>query len=449
MEDRGQHFFDTRKAGGIVTRTLRNWCSFRRPGRPWEPTSPRVVTPAGVPDDWTGRFPFRRQSLYAPLQTFFGDDSDPDNDAMVGCRLADSPDVWIDVKALDALPSRLVELPDNTVKWPGVWRKTTLFKQAAPSKLAGTLRLEERDHPDVVRYTVRMADGMRIEIKNNRAHILDAEGVERLHMPAPMGWDSSTVNPESPDGRRPIRVTMREGERRSIGGRWYQVIEIEPDRDDLEHATYPVSIGGNDTVQITGTTDIEDTYLSELLPSANYGLATTLYMRPPGIEQRPLIRISVGSIPAGTITGFRLFSWPVYCTTSTFYAYIVAGANTWSEAIASWNQCRNGFLDWAGHPVLGCHVSGTDFDADGSPPSLSFGPGYNQWYQFDLKPEWPPLWRDTVRAPNGMVLSLPHASQQYRLQSSEESVHPLYFEIDYEEAAVGIAQRFFMMGGGG
>lgn len=446
---RGPHYFDTRKEGRKVTRTLRNWSSFKLPGQDWEESKNIIEAGSASVRDLA---PMKKHEK-ASLQSYVGNARDADYQCAASVRLSDDPNVSIDMRPIDALSSRLVQLPDNVIKFPGVWQHATKLYQPCPDKLLGTLRLERPGHSAKFRYSLDVPDGMRIVFADNAARILDDQGAERLHILAPMGWDSSTVNPETPDGRKPVRVTMREAGTIRVGGRDCIVVELEPNKNDLEGATYPVEIKRNPTVQITGTTDIEDNYIYENLPTNNYGNATTLFMRPPGNEQRILLRISAGSIPAGNITGFRLFSYSPYNTAGTIYAYFVADANDWPEGNGTqpgnscWQQCKKDVQSWAGQQ--GCYLSGTDYDADGDPPSMIFDGTYNKWRQFDLKPEWPPLWRDLARTANGLIFNIPTAGQQYRMQSTEHGIYPLYFEIDWAPAAGGAAQRWFMMGGQG
>lgn len=437
-----------------MRRVIQNYCGYKLPGREFQETEVAVESA----EVQIGNLVSMKQSIRAPLQCSIGDASNPDFQCAASACLSEDPNVSVTMRPLDVLSSRLVDV-EGGAKFPGVWHKATKIYKPAPNKLMGALRLDDLGHDDVFRYALDVPDGMSIEIADNRVSILDSEGVERLHMPAPMAWDSSSVNPETMDGRKPIRVTLREGNPVRINGRDCQVIELELNRDDLAGATYPVDVDPNPTVQITGTTDIEDNYLaSNTLANSNYGNATTLFMRPPGAttEQRPLIRILAGNIPAGTIAAFKLFTYSPYNTAGTIYAYFVADANDWVEGTATgavqsgsscWNQCKKDAQNWAGHPTLGCYVSGTDYDADASPPSMTFDATYNKWRQFDLKPEWPPLWRDAARATNGLIFSLPGAGQQYRMQSSEHGTYPLYFEIDYSAPTGGAAQRFLMMGG--
>ncbi len=283
---------------------------------------------------------------------------------------------------------------------------------------------------------MRLADGLTLDFADNGARILDDAGVERMRLVAPVGWDSSTVAPDSIDGRRQIRVSMRQGEDRSIGGRLYPTIELVPNPDDLASAKYPVEI--DPTVQITGTTDIEDSFLYATAPTKNYGAFNSGYAK---LDlMRTVIRIASGSIPGGNITGFRLYQY-FYTFSTEIRAFFVSDSNDWVEGTASgaeqdrsscWNQCKLNEQDWAGHPVLGCSEPIDDFDADATPPTTT--PGGIGWNTFTLDPAWPPLWRaGGGRVANGVVIdSLGAVTTRWR--STEDGTYPLYLEIDHEEA---------------
>lgn len=446
---RGPHHFDVLLEKGKARRTIRNHCSYRLPGRDYQETKFRATVSAGVPAHWPDSvpFPFSLQSLESPLQSFFGDKHDPDNEARVRARLASDPDCWIDIKAIDALPSRTVQDDERTARWPGLWRKTTLYKQTMPDKLYGELRLERPGHSEKFRYSLDVPDGMRIEFANNTARILDDQGVERMHILAPQGWDSSTVNPDTLDGRKLVRVTMREAGTIRVDGRTCVVVELEPNKDDLVGATYPVIIEQNPTVQITGQADIEDIFVwsGSIQLTHNYGANLNQLLSAPGVYYRnALTRISLSSIPVGTITGFRAYLYRTDGEGQDGTVFFVADANDWIEGTANgtpqtgsacWNQCKLNEQNWAGHPTLGCMKSGDDFDADPTPPTFTIDLG---WNVATLDPAWPPLWRDGVRAVNGMIF-FKDVSFHMAWYSSESATNPQYFEIDYEAIAASPA----------
>jgi hypothetical protein len=335
---------------------------------------------------------------------------------MIGCRLADAPNIWINLKAANTNALVVNSIQDGRkMEWPELWQNTTLIYEVNPHRLVKTLRLEAPGHPFVFHFTPKTAPGTSLIFEDNNATILDATGRERMRLLAPWGRDSNG---------KPIRVTLRDKN---------GTVELEVNEEDLEDAVYPVIV--DPTVEIVGTTDIEDTSLVAT-GVGNYGGAVDLYLMAVGATYRSLIRISASSIPDGIITGFRLkvFSGAGFET----HAFFIADANDWvegtntggqQEGSCCWDHCKfhqvDPDQDWAGS--AGCNTSGTDYDADASPPSCTLAAG---WNTFTLNPEWPPLWRDAVRAPNGMIF-IPQTGGYFGWNSTENGSDPLYFEIDY------------------
>lgn len=429
---RAQHWTDIPVVGKNRRRIMKNWCNFREPNRSWRESNPEIEDDASVPDNWEGNYDFHRRSLRGPMQAFMGDMTDVDNPAMVGCRLADRPDAWLNMKPMNVNPGSVAQIVSpRVIRWPNIWDNAGLRYRVVEHKLEKTIRLTAPGHPAVFRFTLRVADGMSVKFEGNGARILDARGVECMRLVEPWGKDGSTVNPDTLDGSNPVRVRMQEGQSKVINGCTYQVVKLIPHPDDLADAIYPVEI--DPTVEITGTIDIEDTSLVSAGPDGNYGGSIDLHLSFLA-SYRALIRISSSSIPGGTITGFRL---KMYSTAGfETHVFFIADANDWVEGTAQggqqtgsccWNYCKFSDQNWAGSP--GCGTSGTDYDTDGSPPSHTPIIG---WNTFTLKPEWPPLWRDGARVANGMLF-FPQVGGWFGWKSTENAGNPLYFEVDYEE----------------
>lgn len=441
-------------------RTLRNWCNCQPLGQPWQPTAPALGASVGVPDNWDGVYDFASENKAAALQSFTGDTSDIDNPAMVGCRLADDPDVWVNIKACDVLrPASSVV--GTKQRWSGLWIKTELECEVASGKMVKRLIFGASGHPLIFRYTLRLADGLSLEFANNAARILDDKGVERMRLLAPWGHDSSTTYP-SFDGSKPIRATLREGASRLVEGRQYQVVEVEVSAEDLEGAVYPVTIENDPTVQITGTINIEDVFLYSIAPEYNYG--GSIYAiwgdaaSPAARLDRQLFRFDENQIPAGSILSLELHYWRLPWSNSTLGGvseiYRVKDANDWGEGTANgsaqvgscaWNFAKYDTQSWAGS--LGCGSSGIDYDADGSPPGSAF-PSYTAGPPVKrvevLKPEWATDWRPpgAARVNNGILIRGDDETTPGKAllaSSTEESFNNPYFEIDYDEGGASVA----------
>lgn len=197
------------------------------------------------------------------------------------------------------------------------------------------------------------------------------------------------------------------------------------------------------TIQITGTANIEDTSLignSTINKDNNWGGSIQLFCSN-GDQYRDLVRLDASQIPAGVITGFRLrVVAGALPAEMTIAAYRVVDANDWVEGdgqgtvvagAATWNQCKHGVQSWASGYGTGCGASGTDYDADASPPTAVFD-GVSEFKTFELPPQWAVDWRDAIRVSNGVLLRW-HAGYTATLAmaSTENVGSPPYWEVDY------------------
>lgn len=464
---RGQHWTDTPRDAGIVRRVLRNWSNYQEPGRDWLSVSPAISLSASKPDNWgSDKYDFELEVKANALQAYFADTTDISNSAMVGCRIASDPGTWINFKALDVNNDWGTEIPSvNSYRWNRLWDNTDLEYVSQPGKLKLDIECSKPGHPLIFRYTVKLPDGYRLgEFKNNSVAILDSQGVKKLQLVAPYGLDSSRLNLDTPTGQKFIPVKMQRGN--DVGG--LTVIELVLDQADLDGAVYPILIDPN--VKIIGTTDFDDTFLASNLGTRSFGAWTSIQIgRVNGVPlRRELIRGATSGMPAGTITGASLFFHRIAngshsTQPGVLGIYRVVPANDWREGTASnadipddpdWNQCKSGSQDWAGHPTLGCGVSGVDFIADGSPPGgayIAYPAGPDVWVDFSIfSPGWIEGWRDSTYANEGMVLFGTEGTSAtlFQAHSSETgtSASRPYLSIDYVAAGGGNAQRFFFMG---
>lgn len=433
MIRRAQHWTDTPIEGRKRRRQIRNWANYRTPHHGFVAAAPLITEATRKPDDWDGEFDFQRTSQAGALQTFFGDTRDLANPAMVGLRLADRPGFWVNFRAMGTLPN-----PDTIAEgarhaWRGLWKNTTLRYIDSAHKLTKEIVLREPGHPTRFRFSVKLPPHLTLIFRNGGGAILGPNGTERLTLLAPWGEDA--------DGKA-IRATMRQGLDTSRG---LPTVVIEVNEDDLAGAVYPVTI--DPTATITGTTDIEDNWLQQNVSNRNRGADTTLDLNnsTAGNRRRGVIRISAGSIPAGSISGFRMLTDVTLVlldaqASQVVEVYFIADANDWVEGTVDssvqigsscYGQKKLAEEDWAGGLISGCGVSGTDYDADGSPPTMSVSVTGPQTFTLDLS--WPPLWRDAARVANGMVFDLIEVGSNgglVRIKSSEHA-DPLSFEVDY------------------
>lgn len=422
-----EHYSDRRLSPGQFTRRIGRWINYREPYGGWGAAAPGLVMLSSPPPNWEKFFDFERYSRRGALQIGIGDTSDPDNRAMIGLRRADQPEAWINLKAYDGVqavppqwdPSGLV------TSFSGLW------PNADVSFTANRHRFEKRIEmavgaPTVYRWTLREASGLTREWQPNGSLLFrNANGDPVFVLPPPWATDA---NGDS------VSVTMTEEDPVSIGGHNYPVLKLEVDSTG---AKYPIMV--DPTVVISGTTDVDDNYLNGISAgsgrSKNYGVRDTFLAFETPSEHRSIVRIvSPGSIPAGTISDLRLVFYSILTTGGLdLNAYFIADANNWVEGSSNgvqeagascWNYVATA-NPWAGG-FNGCGLSGTDYDADATPPNIVVVS--DAWNFWSLKPQWASDWRDGVRAPNGIVIFGPSGAVQ---GYTTEGAFPLYFEIDY------------------
>lgn len=395
--------------------------------------APHLTVPFDAPSNWIGAFDLARYSRCGALQIGVGDTSDPSNRALFGLRRSDQPDAWINIKAYDGVQAiDPMWDPDGlTASFPGLWPNADVSFSISRHRIDKRIVMAS-GAPTIYRFTLRKSPGLTHEWQPNGALLFrNDEGGPVFVLPPP--WASD-------DNGAAVSVTMSEEDPVEIGGHSYSVIKLTVDADDFAGATFPVTV--DPTTQITGTTGIEDNWLWASSPNANAGGYSLLFVRESGFLLRSVVRILASNIPAGIVTGFRLLAY-VGSSVDTVNAYFVADTNDWVEGSAltviqagssCWNYAKYNSQEWAGGQN-GCGISGTDYDADVSPPQIS--PAPNQWNSFDLKIEWPSLWRDGVRAANGILLL---GGTTSTVIDSTEGANPLYFEIDHEPASIGFGK---------
>ena len=439
---KSQHFTDFPIVGNRIRRRISNWLNYQEPNRDWKESTPIIEQAVSIPDNWEGAFDFQYQSLKGPIQAFVGDSTDVLNTALVGVRCANKPECWINYKALGVNNSVGMKIfpVQRAVRWPDLWTNTDLAYQVGRHKLDKQIKLKDPGHPVSFRFAFRIPAGMSYEIVNNQLLLRDEFGEVVLRSFSPWGEDSSTTAPTD-NGKQAINVTMVESDPVVYQGKTFPTLLITPDLADLSGATYPVII--DPTTQITGTTDIEDNSMNSASPGNNRGSKTDIWTI---ANRRPLCRIAtIGSIPEGTITALRLHLYSAG-SLATLEAFAVKDGNDWVEGTAfgavqagssCWSHAKYDTQSWLGS--AGCNTSGTDYDADGSPPSITLVDAqFNAW---TLKAAWATAWRDATREPNGIVINY-NPIEWGNYWASEHGTYPCYWEVDYDEG--GVSMPVFM-----
>lgn len=209
-------------------------------------------------------------------------------------------------------------------------------------------------------------------------------------------------------------------------------------------------LSGTTTLTVSGAANIDDNYLhgGSAADDQNNGGSTILAMGgASGDTYRTVIRIATASIPAGSITGFRIKFYHESSAASTGSGnidfYIIKNANAWVEGTqngaaevgsSDYTHTTHATASWAGS--AGCGLSGTDYDADASPPTLAYSPyaaGVPVQVTVTLPAAWALAWKQGTRTNNGFLIkSRSEAGGQFFLAgSSDDGTNPVTFEFDY------------------
>lgn len=440
---RSQHWTDQDKPDGGVgrQRTISNYVNYQSPDGGWAASDPDVEDGDEAGDD------FQQQSRRAPLQVFIGDKPDGGHTARIGMRLSHRPGHWVQFQAVNVTPDvqQVGDRPNRTVSWPNLWAYSTLKYTIGRGRVNKDIILAQAGHPASFRFALRYPAGFSHTINaDGSISFLNAQGVEWLRSPPPHGWDAG-----GPMSGRRIRVNVVAAADIVTPRGTLPTFRIVPNATDLASAVYPVTV--DPTTTISGTTNVEDALLYSLGVYVNYNWGSYTVNFVGGDNGSgyftTVMRIATSAIPAGTLTGFRLLTTAqVRNGNGMAPVYIIKDANTWVEGTGngsgsqtgacSWNYAKHSTQAWAG--VAGCSMSGTDYDADASPPSISWGPNNPAVPSLDtwtLKPQWATDWRDAVRTNNGIILKGLDLGYYNQFNSTEAASAQPYFEVDYTPSA--------------
>jgi hypothetical protein len=434
----GLHHTDTALGGRDVRRVIGNYLNFRTPAGEWQAADPDVEEQGTPPAHWSGAYEFTHALLRGALQVFVGDSTDPSNTALLGMRLAEEPDHWVNFKAVNvnAVPM-VVQRLQRRVAWAGLWDHADLAWTLGRGLVRKVIRLNDPGHPAAFRFAMRLPAGHTYTIAGNVLRLFDGNGREWLRTPPPWMADSSD---------RKLRASLVEAP--AMGG--FPTFRIVPNATDLQTATYPVVL--DPTATISGTSAIEDNFMVEFSPSNNAGGSTALVMgmQSAGTNYRQLFRIATAQIPAGTLSAFRLkatrFAHPNSTVAGTLSIYSVAAGRSWVEGTRNNDGSQAGSCCWSHYQfntlawtTAGAKSSGNDFDADASPPTYAYGThssGGDVLHTITLRASWATAWRDGSHANQGILLVAPEVINNLFVGWSSEGTTPPTFEIDYTAAGV-------------
>lgn len=453
---RTQHTTDMDLGGGQRRRTIANWSNYQTPEGVWAASGHTIKAASG--ETFLGR-PLEWLIEDQPLQWFVGDAAGVGGRPWYGVRKSNDLDTGIVtfVETGNATTGYTVDKPSRSATWTNVLDDLDMVL---------TLRGHAIDREFIFK-SATAGDG------SNGDRVW-------LGFVLPENWTLEVLNSATPGNRFVIKrpngnavLRSRPAEAADDNGASVPCTFIQPatPTDTLGGVTYwrvqkridptgaALPIRAGDTVEISGTTDIEDATLIDQTPDTNYGSLNRVQFGLYGAIgsstlRRAVFRINESSIPAGAITGFtlectRLAEATGGVNAANAVAHRILPANDWVEGTATaavqtgsvcWNYAKYATQSWAGSG--GCSTSGTDYEADASPPTTYY-PGYPSGpdvaFSFTLDPAWCEGWRDADYANEGFVLfsEVIASSNAYMFQmySSENATNPLTFEIEYSTGA--------------
>lgn len=436
---REQHWTDTPNGTGLIKRVISNWSNWYDTRQNKFIRTNQIIVQKSAPYAWTGNYDFQRQILDGPCQIFLGDSSDPSNTALWGMRRSDDPSKWINFKLFSVnpvLPS--FNLENNRTTWNNIQKNTDMILSPTRQGIKHWMRIKGT-RPLSWRIIIRQPSGFGFTVHNSSwVSFTDNLGVEYMRTQPKYGTSGTMQRPTNEvEDIFPVRV--EEGNLITVNNKTLRTLVFTPDANAVENILQARKIVWVDpTTIISGTTDIEDGHIIGG-GSANSNFGGNISFQITNAPRHTLFRISLTSIPAGSITGFRFLWTELTTNTFTLEAFFIADANDWVEGTAtgatqtgsfSFNSAKHGTQLWAGSAGLG--TAGTDYDADASPPTMT-STGASGIQTFPLDTAWPPLWRDSIRAANG--IKLVNISASGSVGWSTEGTVPPTFEIDAEESS--------------
>jgi hypothetical protein len=456
---RGQHWLREKIGGRSYRQTISNHEHYREPGSDiWRPKIPGLRS-ADAPSGYSAG------QTHAPLSVFARDPLDTTKRALFKIALTDEPSVSLSKCAYDCNPSDTV-IADGAgdVRWSEIkdgieWQQVTSSDSVKEYVRGSAKAMRAAADPTgvILLFTVRVGEGCTLE-KRGGGFVLrrKRDGSVACRLRAPVAWDRNgdSVIPN-------IRAWMD-----IVGmadGHPLLALGLHP--DDLQIATGAVVI---DPLATIGSSAIEDAFLSGTTANRgrNYGGSDvwasgqwtgTAY-------SHAVMRLDEAQIPGGTIDAFRLLIYHYDRLTFTDLGgdldfFVVKDANAWVEGstdngvevgACSWDHAVTSTLEWAGGTGAsgGCSVSGTDYDADATPPTVAYAgaPASDTLLTITLKTAWATAWRDATRVNNGIVAlsqqeGTPKTACFCRSTEYTTEANRPKFEIEYTEN--GGAPLFF------
>jgi hypothetical protein len=306
------HSSDEYFGAGCHRRRIENNQNYKNINGLWLPSNPVIEQTANPPPGWGGAYEFALAARDNGIQLFAGDETDQQNSALVGLRMTDHPDRWLNLKALDLHNQcRDIDPSPNAVKWANPWDATTL-EWTVSKRGVSKLITADTGAPNSFRFSLKLPAGHTCKVDDNCLVVADAQGAEWLRTHQVWAMDAL-------ENSVPSYLRMAD----PIGN--YPVIEIgvEPGPEHVR----PFRI--DPQVVISGTSAIDDSYLYVPAPNYNYGGYVIIVANSYG----NLLRLNSTTIPSGKIISGKI---SLYCSilgssANTYFRKLVVGNAGWVE----------------------------------------------------------------------------------------------------------------------
>lgn len=403
-----------KQAGMRSIQNFSQW--YRSDAGIYAPTWRTFAEPASLPYGWDGPWRFKWAQLDSPMQSFVSDaPSGAEHGCLWGMRLSWRPDLWVNFQLTEQRSGRpaIPTLRERRVVWQNVQAGSgALILDMHRHAVKKTLRY--RSAPGTwARFAIRQPPGCTFEIVGGRAlRFLDADGVEYMRTRPAYGWWGA--DDASSEDAQAGRVGLVEDEPERLAGEVLRTVRLAPFAADFSSATFPLYI--DPSTAISGTTDLEDSYLFEGR-TRNYGGSSIVRTRGGG-DYRGIIRIASSAIPSEVLTGVAITCTAAISNTNRAVLHRILPGNVWVEGsgdgtedagVVSWNYRINTTDTWQG--AAGCDTAGVDYASATMGTTPQLGPaGETRTGLLSGAPAVLEAWRDAEYENNGALL-LPASMQ--------------------------------------
>ena len=429
---------------GKRRRTIGNWINYRDTAGVWRKTDLKVRR-AEAGDEFLGR-PLDWVSSGAPIQFFVGDPAAAGGRPWWGARRSEDAQsgIVMFLESGDAAAGYTVDAAKRSITYEDVLPDTDLVLYADDWKIDKWLALHtatsgEGGTGDRAVLGFVLPDGWSLDVidsgtAGNRLVIKRGNGEVVYRTRPAVALDSSAEPQQVPcTFIRPTPATA------TLGGLTYWRVRV---RCTPSGFVRPILM--DPSVTISGTTDIEDTSLSQGVSEGdwNYGSVAAFYGGSYlGNARRALLRIAAAAIPAGTITGLTWHVWSkrlVGSSSCTSSVYFVSADKNWVEGTTGGGggiQVGSSCFNWRVYNTAAWSggAGGPGYTADPTPPAFTTSSGTLTEKTVALIPSWATSWRDV--APGGILVmeAGAYSGNLVANNSTEAASDRPYFEIDYDE----------------